>query len=342
MRNKISLSDHIYIAGASGMAGTAIYKSLINRGYGCKENGGKISTPSSKELNLLNTNDVFKWFKINKPDIVVLAAAKVGGILANSKNPADFLFNNLKIQTNVIEAAWKANCKRFLFLGSSCIYPKFADQPIEEKSLLSGSLETTNQWYGIAKIAGIKLCEALRLQYNFDAISLMPTNLYGPKDNYDKDTSHVFPALIRKFYEAKINSYPIVNCWGTGEPLREFMHSQDLGDACVFVLENWDPDSPNSPKDENGKPITFLNVGTGSDIKIRDLAKKIAKILDYNGEIIWDTDKPDGTPKKQLNISKIKKLGWQPKIDLDEGIKMTINTFKTEFLSSKNSKFSQN
>ena len=335
MKTKISLTDHIFIAGSNGMAGSAIYKSFINAGYGIEEKGGKISTPSSKDLNLLKTNDVFEWFKYNKPDVVILAAAKVGGILANSKNPADFLFNNLKIQTNVIEAAWNTNCKRFLFLGSSCIYPKFASQPIKENALLSGTLEKTNEWYAIAKIAGIKLCEALRLQYEFDAISLMPTNLYGPKDNYDKETSHVFPALIRKFYEAKINSYPRVNCWGTGEPFREFLHAQDLGEACVFALENWDPNSIDAPKDINGDPITFLNVGTGIDIKISDLAKKIAKAFNYDGEIFWDSNKPDGTPKKQLDISKLKKLGWQPKIGLDKGIEMTINTFKNEFLSNE-------
>ena len=335
MKKKIFLNDHIFIGGANGMAGSAIYKSLKEAGYGQKKNGGKISTPKSKELNLLNTNDVFEWFKINKPDVVILAAAKVGGILANSRYPADFLFNNLKIQTNVIEASWRQNCRRLLFLGSSCIYPKFAMQPIQENSLLSGSLETTNQWYGIAKIAGIKLCEALRLQYKFDAISLMPTNLYGPKDNYDKETSHVFPALIRKFYEAKINSSPSVTCWGSGEPLREFMHVQDLGDSCVFALENWDPNALDSPRNENGEPITYLNVGTGRDIKIRELANKIAKILNYKGEIIWDTNKPDGTPKKQLDISLIRKLGWEPKIDLDDGIEMAINSFKKEFLNKR-------
>ena len=332
MKRKISLNDHIFIAGANGMAGSAIYRSLTSAGYGESKNGGKLSIPKRQELNLLNTQDVNEWFKENKPDVVILAAAKVGGILANSRNPADFLFNNLKIQTNVIEAAWNEKCKRLLFLGSSCIYPKFAKQPIQENSLLTSSLEKTNESYGIAKIAGIKLCEALRLQYKFDAISLMPTNLYGPKDNYDKDTSHVFPALIRKFYEAKVNSYPSVTCWGTGEPFREFMHSKDLGDACVFALENWDPDSADAPKDQNGDPITFLNVGTGSDIKISELAKKIAKAFDYKGEIIWDIQKPDGTPKKQLDVSKLNKLGWKAKIGLDEGIKMTIKTFKNEFL----------
>jgi len=329
---KILLKDHIFIAGAKGMAGSAIYRALKNAGYGNEKHGGKLLIPSRKELDLLKKEDLFDWFKSNKPDIVILAAAKVGGILANSLSPVDFLLDNLKIQTNVIEAAWKYKTRRMLFLGSSCIYPKYAKQPIEESSLLTGSLEETNQWYAIAKIAGIKLCEAMRLQYNFDAISLMPTNLYGPKDNYDEKTSHVFPALIRKFYEAKMNSSPSVICWGTGEPLREFMHVDDLGNACLFVLENWDPQDKDAPKNKVNKPFTYLNVGTGLDIKIKDLAKKIANNFNYRGEIIWDNKKPDGTPKKQLDISKISELGWKPKISLNEGIKKTIESFKQEII----------
>jgi len=327
---KISLDDNIFIAGANGMAGNAIYRAFRNAGYGDHKYGGKLLIPSRKDLDLIKKDDLFDWFNSNKPDVVILAAAKVGGILANSLNPVDFLLDNLKIQTNVIEAAWKFECKRLLFLGSSCIYPKFADQPIDESSLLSGTLERTNEWYAIAKIAGIKLCEALRLQYNFDAISLMPTNLYGPKDNYDIKTSHVFPALIRKFYEAKVNALPSVTCWGTGEPLREFMHVDDLGYASLYVLENWDPNDKMSPRDNNNEPFTYLNVGTGLDIKISALAEKIARALDYNGEIIWDINKPDGTPKKQLDISRISKLGWKPRISLDEGIKLTIESFKKE------------
>tara|TARA_B100000212_G_scaffold338315_1_gene314635 strand:- start:363 stop:1361 length:999 start_codon:yes stop_codon:yes gene_type:complete len=328
---KISINDNIFIAGANGMAGNAIYRAFKNAGYGDSKYGGKLLIPNRRDLDLIKKDNVFHWFNLNKPDVVILAAAKVGGILANSLNPVDFLLDNLKIQTNVIEAAWKFKCKRLLFLGSSCIYPKFADQPIDESSLLSGPLESTNEWYAIAKISGIKLCEALRLQYNFDAISLMPTNLYGQKDNYDIKTSHVFPALIRKFYEAKVNSLPSVTCWGTGEPLREFMHVDDLGYASLFVLENWDPNDKKSPKDNDNKPFTFLNVGTGLDIKISALAEKIANALDYNGDIIWDINKPDGTPKKQLDISRISKLGWKPSINLDEGIKLTIESFKKEF-----------
>ena len=327
---KISLKDNISIAGANGMAGNAIYRAFKNAGYGNSKYGGKLLIPGRKDLNLLKKEDLFDWFNSNKPDVVILAAAKVGGILANSLNPVDFILDNIKIQTNVIEAAWRFNCKRLLFLGSSCIYPKFANQPIDESSLLSGELEKTNQWYAIAKISGIKLCEALRRQYNFDAICLMPTNLYGPKDNYDIKTSHVFPALIRKFYEAKVNSLPSVTCWGSGEPLREFMHVDDLGNASLFVLENWDPNDKKSPRNHENQPLTYLNVGTGLDIKISALAEKIANALNYEGKIIWDINKPDGTPKKQLDISKIIKLGWEPKINLDEGIKLTIESFKKE------------
>ena len=327
---KISLKDNIFIAGANGMVGNAIYRAFKNAGYGNSKYGGKLLIPGRKDLNLLKKEDLFDWFNSNKPDVVILAAAKVGGILANSLNPVDFILDNIKIQTNVIEAAWRFNCKRLLFLGSSCIYPKFANQPIDESSLLSGELEKTNQWYAIAKISGIKLCEALRMQYNFDAICLMPTNLYGPKDNYDKKTSHVFPALIRKFYEAKVNSLPSVTCWGSGEPLREFMHVDDLGNASLFVLENWDPNDKKSPRNHENQPLTYLNVGTGLDIKISALADKIANALNYEGKIIWDINKPDGTPKKQLDISKIINLGWEPKINLDEGIKLTIESFKKE------------
>ena len=259
--------------------------------------------------------------KLINPTVVIIAAAKVGGILANSLYPTQFLLDNLKIQNNLIENSWQTGVKRLLFLGSSCIYPKFAHQPINEESLLTGQLEETNQWYGIAKIAGIKLCDALRKQYNFDAISLMPTNLYGPGDNYHPQNSHVMASFIRKFYEASINSSPTVKCWGTGSPLREFLHVDDLGDAVVFALENWDPSSKNAPKDENNNKLTTLNVGTGKDISIKELALKISNLLNYKGKIIWDKSKPDGTPKKLLNIQKIQSLGWDPKISLSEGIK---------------------
>ena len=330
MEKKISINDKIFIAGASGMAGSAIKRQLIKKGYGNSQFGGKLLTPTSNELNLLNLEAIEKWFQDNNPDVVIIAAAKVGGILANSENPTEFILQNLKIQTNLIETSWKHNVKRLLFLGSSCIYPKYAKQPIKEDYLLDGQLEPTNQWYAIAKISGIKLCQALRIQYNFDAISLMPTNLYGPGDNYNPLSSHVMASFIRKFYNASTNNEFGVECWGSGKPLREFMHVDDLGDAVVYTLENWDPNLDNAPVNNNGEKLYFLNVGTGTDISIKELAEKIALATNYKGEIYWDKNKPDGTPKKQLDISNIKKIGWYPKIDLDLGIKKTLESYRFE------------
>ena len=328
MQKEIKLNEKIFIAGSNGMVGRAIKKSLLKSGYGLNKNNGSLLTPSRKELDLLKFNEVEDWFIKNKPSIVILAAAKVGGIQANNSMPADFILENLKIQTNVIENAWKANVKRFLFLGSSCIYPKFAQQPIKEDSLLETHLETTNQWYAIAKIAGLKLCEALRNQHKFDAISLMPTNLYGPGDNYHPENSHVMASLISKFSKATLNSKPFVECWGSGTPLREFLHVDDLADAVVFCLENWQLNREDSPKDIFGNPLNHLNVGTGKDISIKQLAEKISELVGFKGEIIWDKSKPDGTPKKQLNVSQITKLGWLPKISLDKGIEETISIYK--------------
>ena len=330
MRNKITLQENIFIAGATGMVGGALKKSLIEKGYGNIKSGGKILTPTRNELDLLNTSQVNSWFKLNKPTITILAAAKVGGIYANSKFPYDFLIENLKIQNNVINASWENGVKRFLFLGSSCIYPKYANQPIKEESLLDGKLEITNEGYALAKISGIKLCEALRTQYGFDAISLMPTNLYGPGDNYHPYNSHVMASLIRKFAEAKIKNYKTITCWGTGKPLREFMHVQDLAEAIIFCLENWDPNDKNAPKDDDGRVLNFLNVGTGKDISIKELVEKINNETGYEGKVIWDHSKPDGTPKKQLNVGRINQLGWYSKINLDEGIRKTIKEFKID------------
>ncbi len=324
---KINLDERILIAGAYGMAGSAIIQILKKAGYGEANNGGKLLTPTREEVDFSDIVKVKKWFEKNKPSIVIIAAAKVGGILANNDFPADFLLQNLKIQTNLIETAYNFKVKRLLFLGSSCIYPKFSPQPIKEDYLLTGDLEKTNEWYAIAKIAGIKLCQSLRLQYDFDAICLMPTNLYGPNDNYHKNNSHVMASLIRKFCEAKKNSTNKVICWGTGKPMREFMHVEDLGRAVLFVLENWDPNSISAPKDKEGKPLTFLNVGTGIDISIKDLAEKIAFFSNYKGEIEWNSSKPDGTPKKQLNIQKLKNLGWEAKISLETGLKRTISEY---------------
>ena len=318
MTHFISPADRIFIAGHRGMAGSAICRALQSSGY------QNLLFASRSELNLLDRAAVEHWFAMQKPTVVVMAAAKVGGIHANSSYPADFLLENLKIQTNVIETAWRSGVRRLVFLGSSCIYPKFAEQPINEEALLTGPLEPTNQWYAIAKISGIKLCEALRQQYGFDAISLMPTNLYGPGDNYHSTNSHVMPSFIRRFYEAVETSATSVTCWGSGSPLREFLHVDDLGKACVFALEHWRP----TPGDQS-----FLNVGTGLDLRISDLAQLVADVVGYQGDIIWDNSKPDGTPKKQLDISRITSLGWSPTITLEHGIKRTVDDFLSEFNS---------
>tara|TARA_B100000989_G_scaffold298144_1_gene286299 strand:- start:258 stop:1265 length:1008 start_codon:yes stop_codon:yes gene_type:complete len=325
---KISLEDRFLIAGARGMAGKSICKKLKAAGYGNIKNGGVIFEPTRAELDLLDLNAVKDWFKKNKPNIVIIAAAKVGGIYANSEYPASFILENLKIQTNLIEISWQFGIKRLLFLGSSCIYPKYAKQPIKEEYLLEKALEATNQWYAVAKISGLKLCEALRLQYGFDAISLMPTNLYGPGDNYHPKNSHVIASLIRKFVQATKNNNKQVTCWGTGLARREFMHVDDLGEACVFSLEKWDINKDNAPTDNNGVPLNWLNIGTGVDISIKDLAEKIANITKFKGEIIWDKSKPDGTPRKLLDTSKINSLGWNYKINIDEGLKKVIKEFK--------------
>ena len=324
MKKKINKTDRIFIAGAFGMAGQAIKRNFIKNGYKF------LLTPSRKELNLFDLQALNKWFKENKPNVVVIAAAKVGGILANSLQPTEFLLENLKIQNNLIELSWKSNVKRLLFLGSSCIYPKFASQPIKEEELLKGNLEKTNEYYAIAKIAGIKLCDALRKQYKFDAISLMPTNLYGPGDNYHANSSHVMASLISKFHLAVKESKPSVICWGSGKPLREFLYADDLGDAVVYALENWDPNSINAPLDTNGVPLTFLNVGTGQEISIKNLAKKIAAILNYKGDIFWDKDKPDGTPRKILNSERLINLGWKSETTLDVGILNAFESYKKE------------
>ena len=320
IKELIQKSDRFFVAGARGMAGAAIVRALRRNGYGISDQGGELLTPSRQELNLLDDHAVKQWMNQKKPDVVVLAAATVGGIEANHRRPADFLLNNLRIETQVIEAAWQAGVRRLLFLGSSCIYPKFAEQPIREESLLTGALEPTNAWYAIAKIAGIKLCEALRIQHGFDAISLMPTNLYGPGDNYSLGSSHVLPALIRRFHEAKKSGSKSVTCWGTGDPLREFLHSDDLGEACVYALKHWTTLSKESPRDDRGEPLAFLNVGTGVDLNIRELATKIANTVGFNGSVHWDHSKPDGTPKKQLDVSRLTDMGWKARIDLNHGL----------------------
>jgi GDP-L-fucose synthase len=294
------------------MAGSAICRALQRAGY------TQLLTACREELDLLNGPAVERWFAEHKPTVVVLAAAKVGGIHANTTYPADFLLENLKIQTHVIETAWRSGVRRLLFLGSSGIYPKFAEQPIREEAPLTGPLEPTNEWYAIAKITGIKLCKALRQQHGFDAISLMPTNLYGPGDNYHPVNSHVLPALIRRFHEAAEAKAAQVTCWGSGSPLREFLHVDDLGEACVFALEQWQP-----ARDE----LQFLNVGTGVDLSIRELAEAVAQATGFTGAIHWDPSKPDGTPKKQLDVSRFHAMGWGAKIPLAEGLKATVHDF---------------
>ena len=319
----ISKEDSIFIAGHTGMVGSSIVRTLKEQGF------QNLYLPNREDLDLLDYKSVNSWFKNNKPKVVILAAAKVGGIEANFKFPGDFILENLKIQNNVIENAWKNNVKRFLFLGSSCIYPKLSPQPINEDYLLTGSLEITNEPYAIAKIAGIKLCSSLRNQYGFDSICLMPTNLYGPGDNYHKTNSHVLPAMIKKFHEAKINNDTHVTCWGTGSPKREFLYVDDLADAAIYILENI---STNNKLllDKNSNFSGIINIGTGKDLSIEQLAILISQETEYRGEIQWDKSKPDGTPRKLLDISKASELGWKAKTELREGIRLTIKSFRDE------------
>ena len=325
-----SLQDinKIFIAGSTGMVGSSICKLLNSKGFS-KENN-KLLINSRNTLDLKKTEDVNLWFKENRPDTVVVAAAKVGGILANKNNPVDFLLDNLKIQNNLIEAAWKNDVKKLLFLGSSCIYPKLAKQPIKEEYLLEGALECTNQWYAIAKISGLKLCEALKKQYEFDAISLMPTNLYGPNDNYKSGESHVIASLIKKFYEAKVYNLKEVICWGTGAPLREFLYVEDFADACFHLLQNWSNLNKEVLNSKNGNNLNWLNIGSNFEISIFSLAEKIADTVGFKGEIIWDKSKPDGTPRKKLDNQRINKFGWHAKTDLDQGLAKTFESFKSE------------
>ena len=332
--NKSNNLKKIMIAGAAGMVGNAIKRAYLKS---AKHNSQtyEILTPSRSELNLLDFQEVKNWFKENCPDIVILAAAKVGGIFANKNNPSDFILDNLKIQTNLIEISNNFKVEKFLFLGSSCIYPKLASQPIAEQELLSGNLEITNQYYAIAKISGIKLCEALAIQEGFNSICLMPTNLYGPGDNYHELNSHVLPSLIRKFSEAKNKNINKVTCWGDGSPQREFLYVDDLADACIFAIENLNLISNSFPKDKNGNPLYWVNVGSNEEISIKDLAIMIAKIVGYEGSILWDEKMPNGTPRKKFNTSVLDKLGWKSKTNLEEGIKLTLKAYNTDLRINK-------
>ena len=330
MKKLINKEEKIFIAGSSGMVGSAIKRSLVGKGYGDENQGGSILCPTRKNLDLEDSLEVENWFKIHKPTVVIIAAAKVGGIYANSSMPYEFLINNLKIQTNLIEQSFLNNVKRLLFLGSSCIYPKLSKQPILEEYLLSDYLEKTNETYALAKITGIKLCQSLRKQYGFDAISLMPSNLYGPGDNYHHLDSHVLPALIKKILDAKLTGKNDIVCWGTGKPLREFLYVDDLADACIFALEKWDPNSNDAPKDINGEILYWLNVGSKFEISIKELVQMISNQCDYKGKITWDDSKPDGTYRKKLNTARLSKLGWNSYTNLEVGIKKTITSFLYE------------
>lgn len=298
----------IYIAGHRGMVGSAIWRALVDKGF------TNLKGVSSKELDLRNQEAVSNFITKEKPEVIIDAAARVGGILANNNYPYQFIMENMQIQNNLIDSALKNNVEKFIFLGSSCIYPKFAPQPLKEEYLLTDTLEPTNEWYAIAKITGVKTCQAIRNQYGKDYVSLMPTNLYGTHDNFDLNTSHVLPAMIRKFHEAKENNNAPVTLWGSGTPMREFLFVDDMAQAVVFALENKLPDY-------------LYNVGTGEDLTIKNLAEAIQKIIGHQGEIIWDATKPDGTPRKLMDITKMHNVGWKHKIELQEGIQKTYNWF---------------
>ncbi|HJB21676.1 MAG TPA: GDP-L-fucose synthase [Candidatus Fournierella merdavium] len=300
----------IYVAGHHGMVGSAIVRELQRQGY------SNIVTRSHKELDLCRQEQVEAFFEQEKPQYVFLAAAKVGGIVANQEALADFMYENMILEMNVIHAAWQNGCKKLQFLGSSCIYPKFAPQPMKESCLLTSALEPTNEAYALAKISGLKYCEYLNRQYGTDYISVMPTNLYGPNDNYHPTHSHVLPALIRRFHEAKVANLPSVTCWGDGSPLREFLYVDDLANLCVFLMNNYSGNET-------------VNAGTGKEISIKELTELTAKIIGYTGDILWDTSKPNGTPRKLLDVSKSRALGWNYKVELEEGIRRTYQDFLT-------------
>ena len=300
--------SRIYIAGHRGLVGSAIWRELERSAY------RHLIGRTHKELDLMDAERVTRFYEHARPEYVIIAAAKVGGIHANNTYPADFLYQNLQIQNNLIHGAYRAGVKKLLFLGSSCIYPKVAPQPLKEEYLLTGPLEPTNEWYAIAKITGIKLCQACRRQFGSDFISAMPTNMYGPNDNYDLENSHVLPALIRRFHDAKAAKRSSVVCWGTGQPLREFLYADDLARACVFLMQAYSEEQ-------------FINVGSGREISIRDLAELVKRIVGFQGAIEWDATRPDGTPRKLMDSSRLFALGWRPKVDLETGVRLAYEDF---------------
>lgn len=308
----MKLDSKIYVAGHRGLVGSAIVRNLENRGF------INIVCRTHKELDLTNQADVIRFFDDEKPEYVFLAAAKVGGIHANNTYPADFIYDNLMIQNNVIKAAHDFGVKKLLFLGSTCIYPKMAPQPIKEDYLLTGALEETNEAYAVAKIAGLEMCKFFKRQYGDNFISCMPTNLYGPNDNFDLKNSHVLPALIRKFHEAKVNNSDVVEVWGTGTPLREFLYVDDMADACVFLMENYDGEQ-------------HVNIGTGEEVSIKELAETVKEVVGFDGELVFNTDMPDGTPRKLTTVDKLHGLGWKHKVSLNDGIKLAYKWFLKEY-----------
>jgi GDP-L-fucose synthase len=308
MHHSMPKDARVYVAGHAGLVGSAIMRRLERAGY------THVLTATRRELDLRDQGAVNEWFEAHRPDYVFLVAGTVGGILANSTRPAEFIYDNLMIHGTVVHASHLTGVTKLLYLGSSCIYPRHATQPITEEQLLTGPLEPTNEWYAVAKIAGIKLCQAYRRQYGSDFISAMPTNLYGPNDNFDLASSHVLPALIRKFHDARITDTKEVEIWGTGSPMREFLHVDDLADACLFLMENYSDDS-------------HINVGTGVDLSIRELAEKVRQIVNPSASLRFDTSKPDGTPRKVLDVSRLRNLGWSPTHDLDSGIRSTYEWF---------------
>lgn len=307
--SQIALTDKIYVAGHRGLVGSAIVRSLKAKGY------NNIIGRTHKELDLTNQAAVQAFFEEERPDVVVLAAAKVGGIHANNTYPAEFAYENMQIQCNVIKCCHDYKVKKLLFLGSTCIYPKMAEQPIVEDALLTGALEPTNEAYAIAKIAGLEMCKFFKRQYGDNFISCMPTNLYGPNDNYDLNGSHVMPAMIRKFHDAKISGTKTVELWGTGTPLREFLYVDDMADACVFLLEEYDGEQ-------------HVNIGNGVEISIKELAESVKAAVGYEGDVVWNTDMPDGTPRKLTNVDKLHELGWTHKVELEEGVQLAYNWFR--------------